>query len=79
MDRTEVENIAELKVRQYCDQLTKSFAEQVAQFITLHDSDDKAHGAVEKRLDRAVWIMVGVAFAGGGAGAVVTKVLGFLV
>lgn len=77
MERQEIEDLTELKVRQYCDELSDRFAKQVAQLILVHNSDVEAHGSVEKRLDRAVWVLMGVAMAGGGAGAVVTKVLGF--
>lgn len=76
MERTEVNDIAELKIRQYFDDyLTNVFPSQVKQLIELHDSDDKAHGAVERRFDKTFWVMIGVAFAGGGAGALVGKVL----
>lgn len=67
-----VEEIAELQVRRYFDHYQRDvFPQQLKVIIHAHDSDDKAHGAVEKRLDRAVWVFVGVAFASAMGGAAI--------
>lgn len=72
----QVKQIAELEVRRYFDHYQNEvFPEQLKTIINTHDSDDAAHGAVEKRIDRAVWVMIGVAMASGGMGALVSKAL----
>lgn len=70
----QIKEIAELEVRRYFDHyLNEVFPRQLKTAIEAHDSDDRAHGSVEIRLDRAVWVFVGVALASGGMGALVTR------
>ena len=72
----EVKAIAELEVRRYFDHyLEKVHPRMLNVAIRAHDSNDKAHGSVEKRMDRAVWVFIGVAVASGGVGAMVNEVL----
>jgi hypothetical protein len=72
----EVKEIAELEIRRYFDHyLEKVHPRTLDAAIEAHDSDDKAHGSVEKRMDRAVWVFVGVAVASGGVGALVNEVM----
>lgn len=66
----QVKEVAELQVRRYFDHYqTEVFPHQLKVIIETHDSDDKAHGSVEKRVDRAIWVFIGVAFASGMGGA----------
>lgn len=77
--RQEVKEIAELQVRRYFDHYqTEVFPQQLKTIINTHDSDDKAHGAVEKKVNRAVWVFTGVAAAGGLAGSFASKVWAFV-
>jgi hypothetical protein len=67
VSHSEARRIAELEVRRYFDTyLTTVFPGQVASFITAHTRDPDAHGGVEKRFNRLIWVMVGIAGAGGG-------------
>lgn len=69
----QVEQIAELAVRQYFDHyLTDVFPQQVRAIrehthlmVERHDQSDRAHGSVERRFNRLVWLTAGMAAAGG--------------
>lgn len=68
--------IAELETRRYFDQYLKevwpvqqqalqTFATEV---VKAHNFDPKAHGGVEYRFTRLVWVALGVFLAGGAGG-----------
>jgi hypothetical protein len=72
----QVKEIAELEVRRYFDHYqTEIFPVQLKTIIEAHDNDDEAHGSVRLRVDRAVWVFIGVAIASGGTGAFLAKVM----
>lgn len=79
----EVEQLAELQVRRYFDtylrdvwpQQQKLLREHTHLMIEQHDASDAAHGGVEKKLNRMLWIFMGVGVAGGGAGAGLAQVI----
>lgn len=75
----EVEQVAELCVRRYFDRyLTDVFPrqqqairEETTRAIAAHESSTQAHGGVENKLTRVIWLILGIAVASGGSGAVV--------
>lgn len=72
----QVKEIAELEVRRYFDHYqTEVFPGQLRTIIEAHDADDKAHGSVEARVNRVVWIGLGIAVASGASGALAAKAL----
>lgn len=79
----EVQQIAELETRRYFDHyLTevfprqqRAFREHTQSLIRQHDDSENAHGGVEQKFSRAVWLLIGVAVAGGAGGAGLTKLL----
>ena len=81
---TQAKQIAELEVRRYFDHYLEDVLplQQKAQrelmhlMMEKHDSSQESHGGVEHRLNKLIWITVGVASAAGGVGAALTKVFG---
>lgn len=79
----DVERIAELETRRYFDHyLNEVFPAQVKTirehtYVTVekHDMNPAAHGGVEKKLNKLIWMFMGVAAAGGGTGALVAKLI----
>lgn len=77
----EVRQIAELATRRYFDhylrevfpQQQKALREHTHLMVEAHDADETAHGGVEHRLARLIWIGVGVGLASGGTGAVLSR------
>lgn len=87
MDEQRVHEIAELEVRRYFDKyLQRVFPEQIKALkhhthvsIETHDADGKAHGGVERRVNRFFWVLMGgAAVIGSGFGALASKVLAFI-
>ena len=74
MDQKQVETIAELSVRRYFDhflsdtlpRVMKAERHHTHMLIEAHDAEDTAHGGVERRFSRMVWVAIGLAFGGGG-------------
>lgn len=68
---SEVERIAELEVRRYFDHyLNEVFPNQVEQVVKRHDADRGAHGGVEKKVTRGIWLLAGASLGcGAGIGA----------
>lgn len=79
----EVQQMAELATRRYFDhylqvvfpEQQKAIKEQIKTAVSSHDSDDAAHGGVERKVNRMLWILAGTALAGGAGGAGVMKIL----
>lgn len=82
----EVDARAELAVRRYFDhyltvivpEREKALQQHTQSLIDRHDDSDMAHGAVERRLNKAVWIVSGAAIAGSGGAVGILKLLGGL-
>lgn len=69
--------IAKDEVREYFDHYqTDIFPTQLKIIISAHNTDDDAHGGVEKKVTRFIWMAMGVAIASGGTGAFVAKAMG---
>jgi len=74
--RREVEQLAELQTRRYFDhylqevfpQQQKALREHTHLMIEKHDASDTAHGRIEQRFNRVVWIAAGVGLAAGASG-----------
>lgn len=71
--RKQVEDIAELKVRRYFDEFEARLADRLKgernrthMLIEAHDTSSGAHGGVERRFSRMVWVMMGLSAGGGG-------------
>jgi len=72
----EVQQIAELEVRRYFDHYLKdvwpeqqqALKDYAAARVQAHDDSETAHGKVERRVNRIVWMILGAAVAGAGAG-----------
>lgn len=86
MDDQRVREIAELEVRRYFDSyLQRVFPEQVkvlkAHTLTevgSHNASPEAHGGVERKVSRFLWLLLGGAtVTGGGFGALVAKLASF--
>lgn len=76
----EVGRIAELEVRRYFDDyLNNVFPKQVSQIIKLHDLSSKAHGGVERRVNRMIWLVTGAGCVGGGVATGAAKLFGLIV
>lgn len=79
----EVEQIAELAVRRYFDHYLRDVWPQQQQAlkdhtnaqIQAHDDAETAHGRVEKRVNRIVWMVIGATIAGAGAGGGLVRLL----
>ena len=84
--RREVKLIAKTEVREYFDYYLlnvapvreKALREHTHLMVEKHDDSDKAHGAVERRLNKAVWVVAGAATAGSGGAVGLLKLLGGL-
>ena len=58
--------IADQKVREYFDHyLQNVLPNQLEQAIKVHDGDRQAHGGVERKFMRLMWVSIGVALASG--------------
>lgn len=76
-DRKDIQETAELEVRRYFDHyLENVFPVQVKTMIQQHNLSPKAHGGVERRLNKVLWTIAGIGLAGGGTAAGVAKALG---
>lgn len=65
----EVDRIAEVRVRRYFDNyLLNVFPVQVSALIDAHNQNPEAHGGVEKKVSRMMWMAIGAGFAIGAAG-----------
>lgn len=72
----EAQQIAELEVRRYFDHYLKDVWPEQQQAlkdytdaqVQAHDDSETAHGKVERRVNRIVWMVLGAAVAGAGAG-----------
>jgi hypothetical protein len=79
----EAKLIAKEEVREYFDyylrvivpQQRDSERELVEMKIAAHDEDDDAHGGVEIRVSRLMWVIAGAALAGGGAAGGIAQLL----
>jgi hypothetical protein len=69
-EREQVRDVAELEVRRYFDAyLNNVLPKQIEQFIDSHNYCPEAHGGVEKKVNRMLWVMLGAGTVGGvGAG-----------
>jgi hypothetical protein len=66
-ERKQMEDIAELKVRQYFDHyLYQTLPATLDQAVASHNVDPSAHGGVERKFNRMVWLAMGLAASGGG-------------
>jgi hypothetical protein len=75
--REQIKDIAELEVRKYFDHYqTNIFPQQLTVIIAAHNTDEAAHGGVEKKIARFIWIGTGICLASGSMGALVTKAMG---
>lgn len=71
-----MELVAERAVRRYFDHyLTEVLPAREAQIkqditnqINTHDDSEEAHGGVERKFNRVIWMMIGATLAGGVAG-----------
>ena len=75
-DKKQVQQIAELEVRRYFDTYLRDiYPMQTKQILELHDKDENAHAGMPRRFNRLVWMLLGVATAGGGIGGTVAAIL----
>ena len=82
----EVEQISELAVRRYFDYYLENVwpkqQEELEQHcrkrVESHDQSADAHGGVERKLNRFLWVLIGVALAGGGSGFGIARLLSSL-
>lgn len=76
-ERSETEDIAELKVRRYFDNyLENVFPAQVKQMLQEHNNDPEAHDGVAKKVSRAQWLITGASLVMGvGTGAALKGLL----
>lgn len=73
----QVKDIAELEVRRYFDHYLKevwpsqqaAMEDHVNLLISNHDSSDGAHGKVELKANRLLWLIAACSTLSGGAGA----------
>lgn len=86
--REDAQAIAEIEVRQYFDyylreiwpQHQEALKQHVEDRVQAHDDDDEAHGGVETRFNRLIWVAIGASVAFGTAGgAGLAKLLPLLV
>lgn len=79
----EVQQIAELETRRYFDHYLqvvwpaqqKALREHTHLMIEQHDDSANAHGGVERRVQRVIWMLLGAAAVGGAGGVGMTKLL----
>ena len=82
----EVQQIAELETRRYFDHYLKdvwpiqqkALREHTHICVETHDTAKEAHGGVERRFARLLWMLIGVATAGGVGGVGFTKLRGLV-
>ena len=81
--RQQVEDVAELTTRRYFDHYLKNVWPQQAEELERqcqhrlqhHDGSAEAHGGVERKLNRLIWMGIGIALASGAGGAGIARVL----
>lgn len=67
MNDDRMRDIAELEIRRYLDSLmADTLPKMVEASIRAHNFDPEAHGRVERRFNRILWIAIGLAASGGG-------------
>lgn len=80
----EVQQIAELETRRFFEAYLRdvwptqlaAIYEYTRTQVKLHDDDDNAHGRVETRFNKMIWLMMGAVGCGGvGAGTALTTLL----
>lgn len=85
MDEQRVRELAELEVRRYFDhylqdvlpQQLKALKHHTHTTVEAHDNSPDAHGGVEKKVNRFMWMLLGGAtFVGGSVGALFKTLLG---
>jgi len=61
-----IKELSELETRRYFDHYLETvFPVQVERFIDAHNDCQEAHGGVEKKVNRTLWILAGAAGVGG--------------
>lgn len=75
-----IKELAELETRRYFDHyLEEIFPKQVELFIDAHNECPEAHGGVEKKVSRTLWMLAGgAAVLGAGAGLGIKQLLSLL-
>jgi len=79
----ETAQIAELETRRYFDQYLANvwpqqeaaMREHIASLVQAHDDSENAHGGVERKFNRIIWVLTGAACVGGAGGAGLTRLL----
>lgn len=79
----DVERIAELETRRYFDQYLRdvwpvhqaALREHTAAQVKAHDDSENAHGGVERRFNRMIWVVTGVATVSATGGAGLTRLV----
>lgn len=79
----EVQQIAELETRRYFDHYLRevwpaqqaALREHIDVMIRQHDDSDVAHGGTERKVHRFIWVLLGMAAAGGAGGAGLMRLL----
>lgn len=82
----QVRDLSELEVRRYFDHYLQNVLPVEMKAVKLdtlakiqeHDASPEAHGAVEKKLNKMIFVIMGVAGAGGGVGAIAAKLVTLL-
>lgn len=77
----EVQQIAELETRRYFDHYLKSvwplqqsaIEKKLEAELEAHNTNTEAHGRIELKVSRLIWVIVGSATAGGASAATLTK------
>jgi len=72
-----IKELSELETRRYFDHYLEAvFPVQVERFIDAHNDCPEAHGSVEKKVSRVLWICAGAAAVlGAGAGLGIKQLL----
>lgn len=79
----QLQDIAELAVRRYFDHYLKevwpsqqkAMEDHMILLINKHDSSEKAHGNVESKTNKLIWLIAVCSALGGGAGATAMEIL----
>lgn len=79
----EVQQIAELETRRYFDHYLRdiwpvqaqALRDQTLQAVRLHNETKDAHGGVEMKLNRFIWLMLGASSVGGVASGSIISLL----
>lgn len=76
-ERMEVDTMCELKTRRWADKMVRDVTpKMVERYIEAHNNDRAAHNATERKLDRIMWVLIGICGAGGtGAGMLIQNLL----